>query len=454
MAHTRQWLSFLLLIFFSQGVLASSTANSLDFTLHKLGSDPGGPTVLVIGGIQGDEPGGFTAASLLVTDYRIKKGNIWVVPNLNFKSIIERSRGVHGDMNRKFLSLAKADPEFEAIEKIKSIILDKQVDLILNLHDGSGFYNPRHIDKKHNPYRWGQSVIIDQRTLDVPRYGELAAMAERACNTANKKIIHNNTHYHVRNTRTREGDVEMEKTLTYFAIRHNKPAFGIEASKDFQAHSRALYHLFVVEAMLHEVGIEFDRNFKMNLASIKQRIDNNIKLALFDNKVYLDMARARNRLSYIPMKKDEQVRFSASNPLIALIGNEKSYRVRYGNRSVTQLQPQYFEYDDSLSSIKLWVDGELKEATLGTAVDVKENFKIEPIEKYRANIIGYTHRGIKDEAGIIVGRKQILDRYSVDREARKYRVELYRDKKYCGMILVNFVKHSSVDLASTGDSGG
>lgn len=452
MTIARLWFLFPLLGLISHTALASSAANSLDFTLHKLGSDPTGPTVLVIGGIQGDEPGGFTAASLLVTDYRIKKGNIWVVPNLNFKSIIERSRGVHGDMNRKFLSLAKADPEYAAVEKIKAIILDKQVDLILNLHDGSGFYNPEYIDKNHNPDRWGQSIIIDQHTIDAPRYGDLASLAERASASANQNISYGQTHYHVKNTKTRDGDVEMEKTLTYFAIRNNKPAFGIEASKDFRTHTRALYHLFVVEAMFRELGIEYERGFNMTLTSIKQRIDNNVKLALFDNKVYLDMASARNRLSYIPMKKNEQVRFSASNPLIALIGNEKSYKVRYGNRSVTQLHPQYFEYDDSLSSIKLWIDGELKEVALGTVVDVKNTFKIEPIEHYRANIIGYTRRGIEDESGIIVNRKQIIDRYSVDRESRKYRVELYQDKKYCGMVLVNFVKSSGVDLASTGDS--
>ena len=434
-------------------VLANTSANSLDFTLHKLGVNTDGPTVLVIGGIQGDEPGGFTAASLLVTDYKVTKGNIWVVPNLNFKSIIERSRGVHGDMNRKFLSLAKADPEYEAVEKIKSIILDKQVDLILNLHDGSGFYNPVYIDKDHNPNRWGQSVIVDQHSIDAPRYGQLAELAKRVAIVANQDIKHKNTHYHVKNTKTSEGDAEMEKTLTYFAIRNNKPAFGIEASKNFRTHTRALYHLMVVEAMLREVGIEYERNFEMTLAAIKQRIDDNIKLALFDNKIYLDMARARSRLSYIPMKKDEQMRFSASNPLIAIIGNKNNYKVRYGNRSVTQLHPQYFEYDDSLASVKLWIDGKLKDVPLGTVVDVKEQFKIEPIESYRANIIGFTRRGVSDETGVFINRKQIVNRYSVDLESRKYRVELYRDKKYCGMILVNFVDQTGVDFASTGDSG-
>ena len=65
-------------------------AEPLRFSLHKIESGIPGPTLLVIGGIQGDEPGGFTAASMLVTNYEIKSGSVWVVPNLNFESIIQR----------------------------------------------------------------------------------------------------------------------------------------------------------------------------------------------------------------------------------------------------------------------------------------------------------------------------------------------------------------------------
>jgi predicted deacylase len=146
----------------------------LDFTLHKLESGRAGTTLLVVGGIQGDEPGGFNAASLLATEYKIRKGNVWVVPNLNFKSIIKRSRGVYGNLNRKFASIKSKDPEFNTIEKIKKIILDEQVDVILNLHDGSGFYRSRYVDPMHNPKRWGQSVIIDQERIKFERFSNLA----------------------------------------------------------------------------------------------------------------------------------------------------------------------------------------------------------------------------------------------------------------------------------------
>ena len=139
-------------------------ADPLRFSLHKIESGVPGPTLLVIGGIQGDEPGGFTAASMLVTNYTVKSGSVWVVPNLNFESIIRRSRGVHGDMNRKFNILSEKDPEFAEVQKIKKIILSNDVDIVVNLHDGSGFYKKKYINKMHNPSRWGKALLLTKKT--------------------------------------------------------------------------------------------------------------------------------------------------------------------------------------------------------------------------------------------------------------------------------------------------
>ena len=91
--------------------VTASLANVLDYALIKKG-EPSENTMLLIGGIQGDEPGGFLAASIVATDYNITKGSLWVVPNLNFPSIIERSRGTKGDMNRKFAHVDKNDPDY------------------------------------------------------------------------------------------------------------------------------------------------------------------------------------------------------------------------------------------------------------------------------------------------------------------------------------------------------
>ena len=58
-------------------------------------------TLLLIGGIQGDEPGGFLAADLYA-DLSLEKGNLIVVPRANFPSILQQKRKVNEDMNRKF----------------------------------------------------------------------------------------------------------------------------------------------------------------------------------------------------------------------------------------------------------------------------------------------------------------------------------------------------------------
>ena len=115
----------------------------------------------MVAGIQGDEPGGFNAAALMATRYTLHRGNLWVVPNLNFISIVHRTRGLYGDLNRKFQRIKDNDPEFNTIARIKRIIMDEQVDAVLNLHDGSGFFHPDYIDENRNPERWGQSIIID-----------------------------------------------------------------------------------------------------------------------------------------------------------------------------------------------------------------------------------------------------------------------------------------------------
>ena len=138
-------------------------AFSLDFTTIRLGDAT--RAVLVVGGIQGDEPGGFSAATLLATRYEIQEGTVWVVPNLNFPSIIKRSRGLHGDMNRKFARLDENDPEFPTVRRIQELIGHPDVALVLNLHDGSGYYREKYQNYLCNPARWGQSVIIDQDSL-------------------------------------------------------------------------------------------------------------------------------------------------------------------------------------------------------------------------------------------------------------------------------------------------
>ena len=429
--------------------VGSASANRhIDFSLHKLEADRPGNTLLVIGGIQGDEPGGFNAASLLVTHYRIKKGNVWVVPNLNFISIIKRSRGVYGDLNRKFAAIGNSDPEFDTISRIKAILLDHQVDLILNLHDGSGFYRPTYFDRMHNPKRWGQSIIIDQKEIPSKRYGNLRAIANQIVTEVNHYLFAREHTYHVKNTRTREGDTEMERTLTYYAIRNRKPAFGVEVSKSFPTHKRAYYHLQVMEAYMDLLGIEYERTFTLSALGVRDAIRSGVKLAFYDNKIFLDVTNARKRLSYIPLKKAAEIVFRPSSPLVAVVESGESYRVFHGNRRVTRLYPEYFDYDSSINTITMEVDGDKREVGFGNMVEVAKSFLVMPEKGYRVNVIGFTTPGTRDETGIAIHKDNIKQRFSVDKEGRIFRVEVYRGKKFSGMVLVSFADKRKDLMAS------
>ena len=71
----------LIIGFLIQNLFASTQSFDFDFIKKGVQDDN---TLLIVGGIQGDEPGAFMAASLIATHYNITKGSVWIVPNLIF----------------------------------------------------------------------------------------------------------------------------------------------------------------------------------------------------------------------------------------------------------------------------------------------------------------------------------------------------------------------------------
>lgn len=417
---------------------ADSLLPDLGFSVHKLSSGVDGRTLLIIGGIQGDEPGGFNAASLIVTHYDILSGDVWIVPNLNFLSIIKRSRGVYGDLNRKFDTLSPKDPEYQTITRIKKLIVDPRVDLVLNLHDGSGFYRKTYHDRFHNQNRWGQSIIIDQDIADTGTFSRLSAIAGHAVTHVNQNLLKENERFHLNNTQTLKGNHEMAKTLTFFAIKNKKAAFGIEASKSFLTPKRAYYHLMAIESFFTQAGIRFKRNFTLSEHHIKQAIDDNIQVALNHGKILLKIENVRKHLSYIPLKKDSIIEFTANNPLMTIVTAGDAYQVFHGNRQLTHLSPQYFDYDFSLNSIDMLVDGNHTTVPFGNIITVKNDFMVQNLKNHRVNIIGFTQESGGSESGVTITKDNILENFSIDKQGNIFRVEVYQSRKFSGMVLVDF----------------
>ncbi len=457
--HRGFGLALLLTAILSQAALfprsaACAAGFPMDFCLFRLGH--GSPTALLFGGIQGDEPGGFSAATLLATRYEINRGSIWVVPNLNFPSIIKRSRGLHGDMNRKFARLDETDPEFSTVRRTQELILDPQIGLVLNLHDGSGWYRPKYKDKLFNPSRWGQSVIIDQEALaDGIFMNDLSTQADNVANEVNTSLIRPHHAIHVHNTKTALGDHEMEKSLSWFAARNGKAAFGIEASKELPVNIRAYYHLRMVEAFLKQAGIEFSRDFELTPEGVEKALRENLGVSFAENRVFLPLENTRGTISHLPLPRDGAGLAITSKPIMAVLpceGKNDRICIHYGNRTIALIHPDWREMDDSLDAMPVHVDGRDDIAPFGQVLDVSESVRVGKLPGYRVNLIGHDS-GKADESGKTVRLADFDRHYSVDRNGLLYRAEIYRGKKFSGMFLLRFARRTGAASVAGRNSG-
>lgn len=232
-----------------------------ELNIYKIYGKKPGKTLMLIGGIQGNEPGGFLSADLYA-DMSLMKGNLIVVPRANFYSILLNHRGPHGDMNRKF----GANPKKMSMDdKIVSILkeLIAESDYLLNLHDGSGYYYPTHISRWRNPTLFGQSIIADCEDYRTPGRDEvlrLGDMARKVTEEINREITNDLHKFHFNNTRTNEPDSihrEQLKSATYYALaKHHIPAFGVETSKFLPSIDlKVRYHNLAINAFMRLFGI-------------------------------------------------------------------------------------------------------------------------------------------------------------------------------------------------------
>jgi Carboxypeptidase controlling helical cell shape catalytic/C-terminal domain of metallo-carboxypeptidase len=424
--------SFLILFFLFLGLQA-------DIQLIKKENNDSNTTLLVIAGIHGNEPGGYFAASLLASHYTITSKNLWIVPNLNKNSIRANKRGIYGDMNRKFSSIPDNDKDKNIIEGIKKIILEKKVSLVLNLHDGHGFYRKENQGTVFNPTAWGQTCVIDQCNLKQEQpFGNLNNIARTVKNNINKKLLKQHHSFDVKNTNTKYEDETMQLSLTYFAVTNNKPAFAIETSKNLSSLAQnVFYQLLAIEEYMKIMDIDFQRDFKLNEKELRKIIKNYGKLSINSN-ISLNLNNIKKSLSYIPIKSKGNV-FDFSHPLGDIIKIKGNFLVYIGNKRITTLRPQYFKMSQNCrENIDIEVDGERLKASKTSEIFVNDDFKVIKSKNYRVNVIGYHKQSLHDESGIRIYSKDLSKRFSVDNNNKVYRVEFYTNNEFCSMLMVHF----------------
>lgn len=429
---------FIFILFFITNIYADTNK---DFTLYKKDGVEKGHTLLIIGGIHGDEPGGYFAPAFFQKHYKIIKGSVWVAPSVNIDSMVANTRGLYKDMNRKFSTIDKNDPDFANIQKIKNIITDKKVELVLNLHDGHGFYRKEYENSIFNPNAWGQATIIDQEKIhSLEKFGNLDEIASKVRDSLNNDKLFQDFHYFgVKNTETKAKDEEQQLSLTYFAVTNNKPAFAIETSKNItDLVHKVIYQLKSIEEFMNVMEIEFERDFDLNSYDTVQKLLFEFGTLTINNNIKFDLSDIKNELRFVPMKASKN-----SFDFEHSIGNVKSvkngFEVYIGNQRVTTLTPQIFEIYEPKDKIKLEVDGKIVETKLGQIIEVENSFKIEK-SPYRVNIIGFSKDGVDSEDDILLRKEDIQNSYSIDTKNSEYRTEFYKDNKFCGMLTIKFKK--------------
>ncbi len=402
------------------------------------------PHLLLLAGIQGDEPGGFNATNLFLMHYSVLKGLVEVVPVLNKPSMLRNHRGLYGDMNRKFAALDKNDPEYPTIQEIKSLIAKPNIDAVLHLHDGGGYYRPVYVDATLNPKRWGNCFIIDQDEVKGAKFPNLLVFANNTIESINAHLLHPIEEYHLKNTHTAQGDTEMQKALTFYAINQKKSAFANEASKELPLASRVFYHLQAIEGLLNQLNIPFKRDFELNPNSVHALINDKSLWAKISSLPKMPLFNLRPKLNHFPLPnntKIPQIPIESNAYIVGLVENKQEVFLKYGNKLMTRLSPFYIEFDPSLEEVKMRLDNNDQMVKIGSVVEVKESFYIYAMDNIRANVIGFSvsNESKPNEMGYTIRFKDFQKRFSLDKQERIYRIEFYKNNAFSGMILVKFV---------------
>ncbi len=305
---------------------------------YFLKGDTPGPTIMVQGGIQGDEICGVMTAETLIK-CKVKKGNLIVVPRANLPSILHRVRGINVDLNRRFDKNYNKFYEDHLAKAIK--LIASFSDGLIHLHEGSGFYCPVYIDILRNPKRYGQSFIID--TKEYKKKIKLEQIAKETQEEINKKIKNTHFKFNVFNTNTLSIHTqypEQRKSLSFYTLtKLHRPAFAIEVSKDItDLKWKFKIQLKAAKLLLKNLGVEIEVPKNITHPIITEEFKN-IRV-LLDGK---DITKKRyiniNEFSRFSIKNNK-----LSDDVIAILSNDLPFlnimKLRY--IPVSRLHSLYF----------------------------------------------------------------------------------------------------------------
>ena len=138
-----------------------------------------GPTLLVLGGVHGNEPGSWLAADAIAA-WEPARGSLLVVPRANVLAIQlhERTTEELGDLNRLYPGAFDAElPMARMAAHIVDAARRHEVDVVLDLHESWAFYAERG-DRQGTAFL-GQTITTGPAQDRTPLAGLIAERVNR-----------------------------------------------------------------------------------------------------------------------------------------------------------------------------------------------------------------------------------------------------------------------------------
>lgn len=151
----------------------------------RIDSKHPGPTVLLFGGIHGNEPAGFRAARQ-IAGWRIERGTLIVVDRANVGGLAANERWIpdlsklRRDLNRQFPRKKNGQPTGVLATALWELVKKTRPDFVIDLHEGIDF-------SKVNPKSVGSSVIAAKNARD--RAAKMIASVNTTIENSKKRFV-------------------------------------------------------------------------------------------------------------------------------------------------------------------------------------------------------------------------------------------------------------------------
>jgi len=216
-----------------KGVLAKGTKHETPYYIYNSGVK--GPTVVVIGGMHGNEKAGYMAARE-IKDFTVKKGRLIVIPELNKPAVKAGKRTSSlGDMNRAFPRTKTDSPRNSLAKDIWNLMAKYRPEWLVDLHEGYDFH-------KINKKSVGQTVIYYPLPSAAPMASAMAKAASAL--VSNPKHAFTVLKYPVAGSLARA-----------VSIRLGTKGMIVETSRKQKLSLRVAEHKAAVDAMLKKLGM-------------------------------------------------------------------------------------------------------------------------------------------------------------------------------------------------------